>query len=104
MLRKITRIFLKTLGVLFLSLILIGTGLYFGFQTYAFQTWLGKRASAYLSSELNSRITVNTVNLEFFSKANLKGVIILDKHQDTILHGDLLVNIKNFDYKHQKLR
>jgi len=103
MVRKITRIFFKTLGVLFLSLFLIGVGLYFAIQTYGFQTWLGKRASNYLSSELNSKIQIDAVNLEFFSKANLKGVIILDKRQDTILNGDLLVDIKNFSYQKQHL-
>ncbi len=101
--RKITRIFLKTLGVLFLSLVLMGTGLYFGIQTYAFQTWLGKKASSYLSSELNSKIEVNAVNLEFFSKASLKGVTILDQHQDTLLYGDILVDIKNFNYDKQSM-
>lgn len=103
MLRKITRIFFKTLGWLVLFVVLIGTALYFGFQTYTFQTWLGKRASGYLSDELHSTVKVSAVNLEFFRKANLKGVLILDRHKDTILHGDLLVDIKNFDYKNQRL-
>ncbi len=104
MLRKITRIFLKSLGVIFVSLVLIATGLYFGIQTYAFQTWLGKRASGYLSSELKNKIEVKTVNLEFFSKAHLKGVLILDQHLDTLLYGDIQVDIRNFDYKQQRLQ
>jgi hypothetical protein len=104
MLRKVTRIFFKSLGLLLLFLILAGTGLYFGIQTYAFQTWLGRKVTSYLSSELQSKIYVNSVNLEFFSKANLEGVFILDKHNDTILHGDILIDIKNFDFKHKKLR
>lgn len=103
MLRKITRIFFKTLGLLVLFLVLIGVGLYFGFQTYSFQTWLGKRASGYLSDELNTTVQVKTVNLEFFSKANLKGLLILDQHKDTVLHGDILVNIRNFSYEDQRL-
>lgn len=103
MLRKITRIFFKTLGVILLLIILTVTGLYFGIQSYSFQTWLGKRASSYLSNELGSKIYVNNVSLSFFSKANLNGVFILDKHNDTILNGDLLVDIKNFNYKKQTL-
>lgn len=103
MLRKITRIFFKSLGVITLFLIVLGIGLYFGVQSYTFQTWLGKKASSYLSRELKSIVYVNTVNLEFFSKANLKGIIILDKHKDTILHGDILIDIKTFDYKQQKI-
>lgn len=103
MLRKITRIFLKTLGVIFASLVLIGTALYFGFQTYGFQTWLAKKASGYLSSELHNTVQVSTVELEFFSKASLNGVTILDQHSDTILHGDLQVNIRRFNYEQQKI-
>lgn len=103
MLRKVTRIFFKSLGYFFLFLFLLGIGLYFGIQTYSFQTWLGKKATSYLSNELKSKVFVNNVNLEFFSKANLEGVFILDKHNDTILQGDILVDIQLFDYKHQKL-
>jgi len=104
MFRKITRIFFKSLGIIFLIVILLAVGLYFGFHAYAFQTWLGKRATGYLSSELNSKVYVNSIELEFFKKANLQGVYILDKHNDTILHGDLLVDITNFDYKNQRLK
>ena len=103
MLRKITRIFFKTLGIFILFLFLLGMGLYFGFQTYSFQTWLGKKASGYLSSQLNSTVHVEAVNLEFFSKGNLKGVTILDKRRDTILQGDILINIRNFSYEKQRL-
>lgn len=87
-----------------LFLILAGTGLYFGVQTYTFQTWLGRKATNYLSSELESKIYVHNISLEFFSRANLEGVFILDKHKDTIFNGDILVDIKNFDYKNKTLR
>jgi len=104
MFRKVTRIFFKSLGFLLLFLIFVGVGLYFGAQTYTFQTWLGRKATGYLSSELESKVYVNTISLEFFTKANLEGVFILDKHKDTIFHGDILVDIKNFDYNHKTLR
>jgi hypothetical protein len=103
MLRKVTRIFIKSLGIIFGFLILLAVGLYFGVQTYAFQTWLGRRATNYLSSEMKTKVYVNHINLEFFSKANLEGVFILDKHNDTILHGDLLVDIGYFDYNAKKI-
>lgn len=101
MLRKITRIFLKTLGALLLILFLSGVALYFGVQSYTFQTWLGHKASAWLSKELKSEVSIKKINLDFFSKAALENVLVLDKHQDTLLYANLLVNIKHFDYKHQ---
>jgi hypothetical protein len=103
MLRKVTRIFFKTLGILVLFLLLLGTALYFGFQSYTFQTWLGKRATNYLSSELKSKVYINNISLEFFSKANLENVFILDQHNDTIFHGDILISINKFDYKNSQL-
>lgn len=103
MVRKVTRIFFKSLSALFLFLLIAGIGLYFAFQTYSFQTWLGRKAGSYLSSELQTRVEVSAVNLEFFSKADLKGIMILDQHKDTILHGDLRVDIKNFSLKKQTI-
>lgn len=103
MLRKVTRIFLKSLGTLLLLLVLIGLALYFSFQTYGFQTWLGRQAGNYLSGELNSKVSVDAVNLEFFREAKLKGILVLDQRGDTLLHGNLSVNIRLFDYKQQKL-
>lgn len=101
--RKITRIFFKSLGLLSLFLILLAISLYFGFQSYTFQTWLGKKATSYLSSELKSKVFVNSIKLDFFSQANLRGIYILDQNKDTILCGDILVDIKTFDYQNQKL-
>jgi hypothetical protein len=103
MIRKITRILLKTTGILLLAVILLGIVLYFSIQSYTFQTWLGKETSAYLSKELKADISIDRVSLDFFTKANLKGVLITDQHKDTLLKGDLLVDIKNFDYKKETL-
>ena len=103
MVRKVTRIFFKTIGMSLLLLILVVIGLYFGIQSYTFQTWLGKRASDYLSNELKSKVFVEKVNLEFFSIVDLKGICILDQHNDTLLDGDIHIRIKTFDYENRKL-
>lgn len=104
MVRKITRIFIKTLSRLLLVLFLLAIALYFCIQTYTFQTWLGHRAGEWLSKELNTEVSIEKINLDFFSKANLENVLVLDKHRDTILSANLLMNITNFDYKHQSFR
>jgi hypothetical protein len=64
---------------------------------------LGQKASAYLSQELNNKVNIKTIRLEFFKKANLEGVFISDKNNDTIFKGDLLVDIKTLDYENQKI-
>ncbi|MEO6304762.1 MAG: hypothetical protein ABIP51_16495, partial [Bacteroidia bacterium] len=101
--RKVIRIFFKTLGVLALLIILLGISLFFAIQLPSFQTWLGQKAGTYLSDELNNTVTVRSVDLEFFTKANLEGVYISDKNNDTLFQGDLLVDIRKLDYKNQKI-
>ncbi|MCC6372257.1 MAG: translocation/assembly module TamB domain-containing protein, partial [Bacteroidia bacterium] len=103
MLRKVSRIFFKSFGILALVILLLGIGLYFGIQSYTFQTWLGKRAGSYLSSELGTEVNVNSIQLDFFSEAHLSGVLLLDKHRDTLFYGNVSAQIKNFDYKLKKL-
>ena len=43
------------------------------------------------------------MSVDFFTKANLKGVYITDKRKDTLLTGDISVDIKNFNYKKETL-
>jgi len=100
---KVTRIFFKTLGVLTLLIILLGVSLYFAIQSHTFQTWLGQKASTYLSQELNNKVSVKTISLDFFKNASLEGVFISDKNNDTIFKGDLLVDINTLDYENQKV-
>jgi hypothetical protein len=102
--RKITRIFLRWSGVLFLSLCLLLLALYFGVQSYAFQTWLARQASSYLSAELGTEVRVEKVRLDLFTRASITELHILDKHGDTLFHGDIDADISGFDYRNQKLR
>jgi len=100
---KITRIFFKSLGVISLVIIILLIGLYFGIQSYSFQSWLGKEATKYLSRELNSKVEIGSIELDFFESATLNKIFILDKHHDTILYGDILIKIKDFDYKNKSI-
>ena len=100
---KITRIFFKSLGVISLVIIILLIGFYFGIQSYSFQSWLGKQATKYLSRELNSKVEIESIQLDFFESATLNKIFILDKHKDTILYGDILIKIKDFDYKNKSI-
>ena len=100
---KITRIFFKSLGVISLVIIILLIGLYFSIQSYSFQSWLGKEATKYLSRELNSKVEIGSIELDFFEYATLNKIFILDKHHDTILYGDILIKIKDFDYKNKSI-
>lgn len=103
MLLKVTRIFFKSLGIVLLFLFLSGVALFFAVQTYSFQTWLGKKASAYLSKEIKTKIDINAIQIDFFTKATLKGVLILDTHHDTLLCGNLYVDVKTLNFRNEQL-
>ncbi|MFL5762713.1 MAG: translocation/assembly module TamB domain-containing protein [Bacteroidia bacterium] len=67
------------------------------------QTYLGQRASAYFSKELNTRISIGSVEIAFFKKVVLEDVYIEDLHHDTLLYSKKLnVDIDALDFeKHQ---
>ncbi|MDI1354639.1 MAG: translocation/assembly module TamB domain-containing protein [bacterium] len=57
-----------------------------------------------MSSELKNKVYVDKIELEFFSRASLRGVLILDKRGDTILNGEVDVTIKDFHYRKKSLK
>lgn len=103
MLRKITRIILKFSAWSFLAILVLFGLFLIGIQTFAFQTWLGKRSADYLGSEWGTKVEIKRVELEFFRRANLRQVLVLDKHQDTLFYGDVLAEFSNFNYRGAKL-
>jgi hypothetical protein len=55
------------------------------FQYKPVQTWAAKKATNYLSKELNTKVDVQSLYIKPFSSVVLEGFYILDKHQDTLL-------------------
>lgn len=104
MFRKIKRIFLKSVLILFLSLLLLLGLMLIGIQTFGFQTWLAGRAASWLSTELNTTVHISRVELEFFRTANFRNILVLDQKKDTLLAGDLLVDLSGFNFRKQKVK
>ncbi len=99
--RKITRIFFRLSGAVFMCLLFLVLTLFFAIQTSSFQTWLGHRAAAYFSSEWQTTVFIRKIDLKFFSKAHLHGVLVLDQSSDTLLAGDILADFSKFDLRRQ---
>jgi hypothetical protein len=55
------------------------------FQYKPVQTWAAKKATTYLSKELNTKVDVKSLYIKPFSSVVLEGLYILDKQQDTLL-------------------
>lgn len=101
--RKIRRIFLKSLGILAITLVVLAVSLFFAIRSYAFQTWLGKKAGEYISAELGNTVTIETIRIDFFSQATLGNVLLTDKHRDTLFAGTISVNVKELDINQHRL-
>jgi hypothetical protein len=68
------------------------------------QTFLARRLTAYLSSELNTTVNVEKVSIKFIKSVVLKGFYVQDLHGDTLLYSDELnVSINDISTKDHKL-
>lgn len=56
-------------------------------RTPVFQTWIVQRATSYLASELETRVEINRIEIEFFRTLSIKGLYIEDKHRDTLIYA-----------------
>ena len=72
-------------------------------RSSVFQTFLAKKATAYLSKELNTTFEIEAVDIVFLNKISLKNVTILDLKKDTLLHSnEINVDIDNLDFTKNK--
>jgi hypothetical protein len=66
-------------------------------QTDWGQNWLAKQITTRLSRDLRSRIQIDHVQIGFFNRMNLKGVLVEDQKKDTLLYaGTLQVRITDW--------
>ena len=66
---------------------------------------MGRRVTAYLSDELNTRVNVERVSIQFVRSVVLKGLYIEDKQGDTLLYaGELSIAINDISTKDQSLK
>lgn len=63
-------------------------------KSYRVQTWLGQKATAMLSDKLNTKVTVDRVELDFFNKAHFHQFFMADSTGDTLVYvGDLTLRL-----------
>ncbi len=73
-------------------------------QIRSVQTYLGREAAIFLSSKLNTRVEIGSVDIEFFRKIVLQDVYVQDLHKDTLLYAKKLkISINRIDFKAHQL-
>lgn len=61
------------------------------------QTWVVKKVAANLSEKLKTRVTVKKVDLAFFNKLSIEGLMVEDRNKDTLLYaGEARVNLTDW--------
>ena len=66
-------------------------------QTDWGQNWLAKRVTSRLSRDLQTKISLDHIRIGFFNKMDLKGVLVEDQKNDTLLYaGTLQVRITDW--------
>ncbi|MFM7300926.1 MAG: hypothetical protein ACKO1R_07290, partial [Crocinitomicaceae bacterium] len=70
----------------------------FAIRTSPFQTFIAKQLASYLSSELNTTITIDEVDIVFFDRASIEGFTLMDQLNDTLAcTPELMVTIEDFE-------
>ncbi|MBS1502519.1 MAG: hypothetical protein JST32_10685, partial [Bacteroidetes bacterium] len=54
------------------------------FQYKPVQTWAAKKAAAYLSQKLNTRVGISSLYVKPFSSVVIDSLYVLDKNKDTL--------------------
>lgn len=85
-----------------ISLLLLFGIVYILIQQPGFQTYLVHKVSDYLSNKLQTKVSVKSVNIQFFTTAVLEEILIEDKTHDTILYaGNLKARLGVFELLNQ---
>ncbi|MHA4896916.1 translocation/assembly module TamB domain-containing protein [Pedobacter sp. PWIIR3] len=72
----------------------------FSIQFKPVQTYVAKKAAAYLSKELNTTISLSGLYIKPFKSVVLENLVVLDLQKDTILNtSEFLVDINDFSLK-----
>lgn len=83
---KLLKIVLRTIGILLEWLLVLLILFMFAIRTSPFQTYLAKEATAFFSDEWNTKVDIQKVDIIFFDRVALDGVILLDQEKDTLAH------------------
>ncbi len=81
----------------FLSLLFLVIAAWVFIHTPYGQNWISHQVTSRLSKSLGTKVEIKHVDLSLFNKMHLEGVLIEDRHHDTLLYaGDLKVRITDW--------
>ena len=98
------RKFLTISSRVILAILLLLFILYGILHLSSVQTWLVKKIASNLSEKLNTKVTIKKVDVRFFNKVLLEGVMVQDRKKDTLLYaGVLRANVNDWFFFKDKI-
>lgn len=95
---KLLKIIRQSIGLLLEWTLILIILFAFLIRTPTVQTYLAKKATAYLSDELGTEISIDKVAIIFLDEVALDGVIIKDKAKDTLLAAKtIFIGVKDWN-------
>ena len=88
---KVLKFLGRIIGIAFEWLLLLVLLLAFIVRFPSVQSFFARQATAFLSSELNTTVKVDQLEIVFLDKIALKGLMIKDLDKDTLIAVDELV-------------
>ncbi len=89
--------FKKILLWFILSLLFLVMATWIFIQTPFGQNWIARQVTKKLSRDLQTKVSIDKINLSLFNKMHLEGVLVRDREQDTLLYaGDVQVRITDW--------
>jgi hypothetical protein len=88
--RTFMRKAITVLAIIFLVLILVVGGLFWGLQTPAGQNFLTRQATSYLRKKLDTRLDIRSIRFDIPDWIVMEGVYVEDKTGDTLIAGERL--------------
>jgi hypothetical protein len=87
---KVIKFLGRFFWVIFLIFSVLLVTIYFGIRSYSVQTWAAQKAAESLSKELKTKVTMEGLEIDLFSRLKLKNVFLADSLQDTLLHAKVI--------------
>ncbi len=99
---KLLKIIGRTIGISFEWILIFILFFSFAIHTSPIQTFVIKKITGYLSSELKTEIKINHVSIAFINRFAMDGVLIKDQQNDTLASiSTLYITLNGFNKKHK---
>ena len=102
--RKVIKILAKVLSTIILLSIFLPIGITLLLSVDSIQNFVVDKAADFASDRLGTRVSIDRIDLDLFSKVRVRGFYVEDYEQDTLLYvGDVRARLAEYDFRNKSL-